>query len=366
MIAAGADARADDPGRDLGRGVRARPAGATRRRSPSARNASIPGSAPIASAIDTAVLASAVAIVVSGASVTWLADARTRRPCSGRWHCRPPRWRACRSARGADRRPADRGALRGSGARDAAPCRRRRGRRDGDDAVGRGAARAARPSRRAGAARRRTPPICWRRAMSTARTSRPVPAASSCPVRNPHLLAHLDGRAARPRAEHEIVVDDGPADRRRRHGRCGADTTQPTESERLVFSRVLALAERYARHVRLVIVPARDVFDAVVSTVIRLQASDVYVGESATISADAQARLLGEAWERASTPDLQVRLVDLPSQRPLRRLPPRSARARAERRATRSHSSHLARRRQERRPASPSPRRRPGGTDANG
>jgi magnesium transporter len=45
------------------------------------------------------------------------------------------------------------------------------------------------------------------------------------------------------------------------------------------------------------------------STVIRLQASEVYVGESATISGDEQARLLGEAWERAGTPDLQVRLA---------------------------------------------------------
>ena len=42
---------------------------------------------------------------------------------------------------------------------------------------------------------------------------------------------------------------------------------------------------------------------------IRLQAAEVYVGESATISADEQARLLGEAWERASTPDLHIRLV---------------------------------------------------------
>ena len=71
----------------------------------------------------------------------------------------------------------------------------------------------------------------------------------------------------------------------------------------------VAAAERYARPVRLVIVPARDVGDAIVSTMIRLQASEVYVGESATMSADEQARRLGEAWERASTPDLHIRLV---------------------------------------------------------
>src|SRR4029453_690663 len=37
---------------------------------------------------------------------------------------------------------------------------------------------------------------------------------------------------------------------------------------------------------------------------------DVYVGESSTLSAQEQARLLGEAWERAEKPEaLDVRLV---------------------------------------------------------
>jgi magnesium transporter len=132
------------------------------------------------------------------------------------------------------------------------------------------------------------------------------PGSILVPVRNPHLLAHLMA-ALRTPPEHEVVVMTVR--------RLGADAieeddpTRPTETERMIFSRVLALAERYARHVRLMIVPARDVSDAVMSTVIRLQASEVYVGESATISGDEQARLLGEAWERAGTPDLQVRLA---------------------------------------------------------
>ena len=61
---------------------------------------------------------------------------------------------------------------------------------------------------------------------------------------------------------------------------------------------------------RLLIVPAHNVFDAIVSTILRLRSSDVHVGESATLSADEQARLLGEAWERAAKPEpLDVRLV---------------------------------------------------------
>ena len=135
----------------------------------------------------------------------------------------------------------------------------------------------------------------------------PSPASIVVPVRNPHLLAHLVAALRSPRG-HDIVVmtvriigtDAGDE---------AGDETVPTPNERLLFSRVLALAERHARSVRLVIVPARNVFDAVVSTVIRLQASDVYVGESSTIAADTQARLLGEAWERADAPHMHVRLA---------------------------------------------------------
>ena len=77
-----------------------------------------------------------------------------------------------------------------------------------------------------------------------------------------------------------------------------------------MLSEVVAVAERLGRPVRLLIVPARNVADAIVATVIRLRSSDVYVGESSTLSAADQARLLGEAWERADKPaPLDVRLV---------------------------------------------------------
>jgi magnesium transporter len=132
------------------------------------------------------------------------------------------------------------------------------------------------------------------------------PGSILVPVRNPHLLSHLTA-ALRTSREHDIVVmtarligTDGVEE---------ADSMEPTPSERALFARVIAIAERFGRPVRLVIVPAHDVFDAVISTLIRIRAADVYVGESTSISADAQARLLGEAWERVEMPDLQVRLV---------------------------------------------------------
>jgi magnesium transporter len=87
------------------------------------------------------------------------------------------------------------------------------------------------------------------------------------------------------------------------------DTTS-TPAERRLFSQVVALAERFGRPVRLLVVPAQDVFEAIAATVLRLRSSEVYVGESSSLSADEQARRLGEAWESAEkTESLDVRLV---------------------------------------------------------
>src|SRR4030095_2338542 len=84
----------------------------------------------------------------------------------------------------------------------------------------------------------------------------------------------------------------------------------PTSSERRLLSEVVALAERVGRPVRLLIVPTRNVVDAIVGAVIRLRSADIFVGESTTLSAADQARLLGEAWERSDKPEaLDVRLV---------------------------------------------------------
>ncbi len=128
------------------------------------------------------------------------------------------------------------------------------------------------------------------------------------PVRNPHALAHVAGALQTP-GNRDIVVmtvrllDIDVSDEMARR-------STPTAYERRLFSEVVALAERIGRPVRLLIVPARNVVDAIVGTVVRLRSSDVYVGESSTLSAEDQARLLGEAWERADKPEaVDVRLV---------------------------------------------------------
>ena len=140
-------------------------------------------------------------------------------------------------------------------------------------------------------------------------------------VRHPHSLAHVSA-ALQGSGDRDVVVMTVRL--------LGADVdddesteTTATPAEQQLFSHVVALTELTAPiWSGWSIVPAHDVFDAIASTLVRLRLSEVYVGESASLSADDQGRLLGEAWDCAeSTGDLQVRLVISPSQRPYGCLP---------------------------------------------
>jgi len=128
-------------------------------------------------------------------------------------------------------------------------------------------------------------------------------------VRHPHSLGHL-AAALQQVGDRDVVVmtarllgldvpDDGTA-----------VSPTPTPEERFLFSQVTALAEQFGQMVHLSVVPAHNAFDAVIAAVVRERSSEVHVGESVTLSADEQARQLGEAWERAAkTAALHVRLV---------------------------------------------------------
>ena len=116
------------------------------------------------------------------------------------------------------------------------------------------------------------------------------------PVRKPHALTHLVAalRAARDRDVVAMTVR-----------LVGIDVADDSAIDPRTTT-----AEREGRAVRLMIVPGANVFDTVVDTALRLQSSEIHVGESETLSADDQARLLGDAWEHASKPaGADVRLV---------------------------------------------------------
>ncbi len=124
----------------------------------------------------------------------------------------------------------------------------------------------------------------------------PRPGCLLVSVRNPHALMHVASALRTPRDRDVVVMTARLRDVDVEED--ALDNARSTAAEQLLFSRVLAIAERYARPVRLLVVPGDDVFDAIVAAIVRLQASELYVGESATLSAEAQARMLGEAWER--------------------------------------------------------------------
>ena len=80
--------------------------------------------------------------------------------------------------------------------------------------------------------------------------------------------------------------------------------------EQLLFTKVVAVAERHGRTVRLLVVPSSNVFDAVARTAVRLTSSEIVLGDSAKFSAADQARLLGQAWERVpGSEKLRTRLL---------------------------------------------------------
>jgi hypothetical protein len=70
--------------------------------------------------------------------------------------------------------------------------------------------------------------------------------------------------------------------------------------EQLLFSRVVALAEKAGKKVHLLVVPSSTVFDAVVQTAIQIESSEIIAGVSSVLAPIDQARAMGDAWERAA------------------------------------------------------------------
>jgi amino acid transporter len=68
--------------------------------------------------------------------------------------------------------------------------------------------------------------------------------------------------------------------------------------EQLLFSRVVALAEKAGKKVHLLVVPSSSVFDAIAQAAAQLDSAAIIAGLSSVMTADEQARRMGEAWER--------------------------------------------------------------------
>ncbi|HEY1264045.1 MAG TPA: APC family permease, partial [Terriglobales bacterium] len=78
-----------------------------------------------------------------------------------------------------------------------------------------------------------------------------------------------------------------------------------SDYEQQLFTRTVSIAESFGKHISLLVVPARDVWSAIVQTAINLEASAVVSGLSSKMAAQEQAFELGRAWEAQPEPKRQ-------------------------------------------------------------
>jgi amino acid transporter len=128
-------------------------------------------------------------------------------------------------------------------------------------------------------------------------------------VRDFNTLAHLEKALEQTNTENQDIV---VMTTRLVAGPDGADRDVYDENlftsyEQKLFTRVVALAEKYGKPVDLVVVPATSVFDAVAQTALQLDSAEIVAGVSNKMTPQEQARQLGRSWESlGSKPRRQV------------------------------------------------------------
>ena len=78
--------------------------------------------------------------------------------------------------------------------------------------------------------------------------------------------------------------------------------------EQELFTSVVAAAEKEGKPVSLLVVPATDVFEAIMVTAQRLDSIRIVCGASNKLTADEQGKLTGDAWERLPEPRPRLEL----------------------------------------------------------
>jgi amino acid transporter/nucleotide-binding universal stress UspA family protein len=130
------------------------------------------------------------------------------------------------------------------------------------------------------------------------------------PVSTQYALYPLEAALRRAkRREAEIVVLHVRILRRAATGEYDLSPDQMFSTiEQLLFTKVLALAEKEGKPVRLAVVAANDLWEGVLRTADNLQSSTVVVGSSSKMALTEQARDIGIAWERMGEPRPRVTL----------------------------------------------------------
>lgn len=78
-----------------------------------------------------------------------------------------------------------------------------------------------------------------------------------------------------------------------------------SEHEQMLFTKAVSVAESFGKHISLLVVPAGDIFAALVRTANALEVSALISGASTTMTASEQAYHVGQAWEALSAPKRQ-------------------------------------------------------------
>ena len=131
-------------------------------------------------------------------------------------------------------------------------------------------------------------------------------------VRDPRNLYYLRNVLAHTDTARQDVVVMTARLYHREHSFSGSRVYDATEIfdhyEQELFTSVVAVAEKEGKPVSLLVVPASDVFEAIVLTAQRLDTSRVVCGLSNKLTADEQAKLTGDAWERLPEPRPRIAL----------------------------------------------------------
>jgi amino acid transporter len=130
------------------------------------------------------------------------------------------------------------------------------------------------------------------------------------PVSTYYTLYHLEAALRRARRrEAEIVVLHVRLLRRAASGEYDLAPDQLfTTIEQLLFTKVLALAEKEGKPVRLTVAAANDLWEGILRTAENLESSSIVLGSSAKMPVTEQAREIGISWERMPEPRPRVTL----------------------------------------------------------
>jgi amino acid permease-like protein len=137
-------------------------------------------------------------------------------------------------------------------------------------------------------------------------------------VRDPRNLHYLRQTLSRIDTTKQDVIVMTVRVYHREHTFSGSMVMEATEVfdqyEQELFTAAVAVAEKEGKPISLLVVPATNVFDAIVVMAQRLGSSRIVCGLSNKLTADEQAKLTGDAWERLPEPrprlEMEVVLPD--------------------------------------------------------